>query len=210
MLLRNFPISDSGIENIPWEKREKVFLYLGILSVKRGIEQIAALGRFLDEHKEFGYKIRVFCEFVPGEEKKLESLLAQISPETLELNRYFIDHKEALREIENSKFGIAFFTRYFFAQVENTTANKIFEYMLHGAIPLVTAVPGMDEYISHLETGVLLPAEREAEEIMKMLPLLERDGQAISDAGRKSAQDNFLWDIEKERLIKYFETLNIS
>ena len=206
-LVRNFPIETADITPVDWHKRKKIFLYIGLISIHRGFEQILEFANLLSQSNEQDYRIKIIGMFSPDHKKIIENLVSQMPSDISELSTDWVDHKTVLKEIEQARFGFSLFDETIIPHVKFTTTNKIFEYMLHGAIPIVTYVPELEEYIKNFENGILLPLGEEANKLFKLLPEIEKNGEIISSNARKYAKSHFLWKFEKERYISLFEEL---
>lgn len=204
-LVRNFPIFAMATNNTRWSERPKEFVYIGIISLQRKLDAFIELAKWLEEDR-IDYKLRIVGKCAMTEIRKIDPLLKLLPEEFVIQNLNGIEHSEVHKLLENVRFGIAFFNNdeRNLRRIGEATNNKIFEYMLHGVVPIVTDTEGFSQYIEHMKNGILLPPGREIEELKKSWAEIEKNAPKLSENARKTAE-KFKWEDEERNLLKSYE-----
>ncbi|RKZ31585.1 hypothetical protein DRQ27_03810 [bacterium] len=204
-LVRNFPILNHDVEVIPWDSRDKVILYLGLISTKRGFDVVLRIAEFLKANPELGYRIKIIGKLDPGELERLERLISRFPRDVVDLVLDWIPHEKALMEIANARFGLSLFSKDALRHAAATTTNKIFEYMLYGAIPILSYIPELEEFVSDGADCIFLNPGNEIVDFQIKFSQAIEHGIRMSRTAREKALERFLWQNEKSKFLKVYE-----
>ncbi len=200
VLVRNFPYQRTSPIK-PWLERNKIILNLSGLSAERGLPELAAISRKIAESKT-GYHLHlhgIIVEDIPVVVRDSIKMLEQYGATITNDWRTF-DHLIPL--LQDSRFGIFF--RRTLDYAEFTTINKLFEYVIYGAIPIVHNCKGMSMFIENGTTGFLVDLGSEAEQIQKILEISPDELAEISARAAEEFNNKYIWEKELPKYLSLF------
>jgi glycosyltransferase involved in cell wall biosynthesis len=201
ILVRNFPPVDKFTDlPIPYEKRNKWLVYIGLLSKPRGIEEMAEGAKLAKKRSSF--------EFVVGGKFAPPSLKSRY----LENNELrFLDWlslDELVNVLKESQAGIIIPN-----PIERYLTNypvKMFEYMAAG-LPVIASKLGVSaEFVEECRGGILVDPT-DPEDIAKAIQWLfdhPEEAKEMGIRGREMVFSKYNWGIESEKLTALYSRLN--
>lgn len=201
ILVRNFPPVDKFTElPIPYEKRNKWLVYIGLLSKPRGIEEMAAGAKLAKKRSTF--------EFVVGGKFAPPSLKSDY----LENNDLkFLDWlslDELVQVLKESQVGIIIPN-----PIERYLTNypvKMFEYMAAG-LPVIASKLGVSaEFVEECRGGILVDPT-DPQDIANAIQWLfdhPEEAKEMGIRGREMVFTKYNWRIESEKLLELYSRLS--
>jgi len=204
--IHNFPILDElapGIINHSWKSRSDSIIYVGSLTLDRGIkEMIQAVG--LVQRKK---KVRL----VLGGTFTTKSLENHIKglPE-FEFVEYhgFLSRKEMVKIFLKVKAGIV--VTHPNPNHKNAYMTKLFEYMSAGIPVIASDFPLWRSIIDEARCGLLVEPMNPEVLADAIIYIIENPEEALEmgKCGRKAVREKYNWDYENIKLLKLYKDLS--
>ena len=203
VVINNYPIiSDLTQINQDYKNKENSIIYIGGISIIRGIYEI--LDAF-EKIKEQDVKLYLAGSF---ENENLENeILNRIKNNKNIAYLGFLERKELLKYIKKSQLGLVLFH-----PEQNhieASPNKMFEYMSLGVPVLASDFPLWLEIISKNQCGVNANP-LDPNEIVSQITQLISDPQKAFELGQNGIRvvnEKFNWNIEEKKIIKLYKNI---
>jgi glycosyltransferase involved in cell wall biosynthesis len=198
-LVRNFPIAESFLREVPYSGRRDSIVYVGLLSRARGAAEM------MEGHRLASAKVKI--NFIAG---------GKFAPASLEqelLSRYKVDYKswlpydQMISTLYESKIGII--VPHPIERYKTNYPVKLFEYMAAG-IPVIASREGESAaFVKEAEAGILVDPLSPAEIASAIIKLSSDQTAAaqMGERGRKLIFSRYHWEKESEKLISLYRTL---
>jgi len=202
--IQNFPIIDEFAEDTarPYQERLQVLIYLGAISVLRGVKEMVAAMSYLPKTSEA--KLWLAGKFSPAE---LETEIGK-QPGWDRVNFLgWQSHEEVLSVIGKARLGLLLLH-----PIPNhitSRPNKLFEYMAGGIPVIASNFPLWREIIEGAGCGVLVDPfdiKRVAESIKWLLEAPE-EAEKMGKRGQEVAFEHYNWDIEGQKLLQFYDSI---
>jgi glycosyltransferase involved in cell wall biosynthesis len=202
--VQNFPFLSQLIPNpfIPYQQREKIVAYVGVVSALRGakemVEAMALLPQRLDA------RLRIAGIFSP----------VGLEDETRRLSGWgrvdFLGwqvHEDAMAMLGEARMGLILFH-----PVPNHTEaqpTKLFEYMSVGIPVVASDFPLWREIIEKIGCGILVnPLDPEAiAKAMQWLFEHPAEAEEMGKKGQEAIREHYNWDVEAEKLLTFYKRI---
>ncbi|MCB9222891.1 MAG: glycosyltransferase family 4 protein [Crocinitomicaceae bacterium] len=198
-VVQNFPSTNDfqGITTIPYEQRNNIIIYSGLLHENTGFKSIVESSKLLPE----GAIIQIIGKIYPTSLKKeLESCknIEYIS---------WTDRKSVLHKIKNAKIGIALYQ----PTKQNIYAQprKLFEYMAAG-IPIIASDSKLwKEFVEENNAGINVdPASiDQIVEAVKFLTVNPSEAKQMGHNARIAFENKYDWQKESDKLVNLYSNL---
>ncbi|MFP4458560.1 MAG: glycosyltransferase [Candidatus Zixiibacteriota bacterium] len=206
-LLRNFPIIEKNYIDFP--KKQNSICYVGGLYKERRIEWIIELASKLKNYHELkDYTIEVYGPVFPHSEiQHYEELAKNIDSDYLKMHPQRITFEKAKEVFARSRFGLCFFEDK--ERFHLSLPVKVFEYMAFSAIPVLSSIKSMQNYIDHMENGIFVEDENQ-EKLLEFLVQLHHDPSKMENISKKAyrdASEKYNWKMESKRLLDLYSKI---
>jgi glycosyltransferase involved in cell wall biosynthesis len=202
--IQNFPLLIGSKINpsIPYDQREKVITYIGVISETRGAkEMIQAVGS-LPAHLEVQLKLAgIFVPSILEDEVKTFSGWGRVDFMGWQF------HEDIMALLGRSRIGLAIFHPV--ANHIESQPNKLFEYMSAGIPVVASDFPLWRQIIEEARCGLLVnPLDTRA--LAKAVQwLLEHpeEAEAMGKRGQEAVRNRYNWDQEAEKLLTFYQKI---
>jgi glycosyltransferase involved in cell wall biosynthesis len=203
--IRNFPLPEEfteGLSQVPWSSRSDSVAYVGLLSPDRGVkEMIHAVGIV---NRTRPARLLLGGKF-PAPEQEMQ---ARNLPEFAHVDfRGFLSRDKVAEVFRKVKAGIVVthpLSNHKFAYM-----TKLFEYMAAG-IPVIAAdFPLWRTIVENAGSGLLvepLDPDALAQAIIWIFDH-PREAEEMGKRGRKAVEEQYNWNIEKNRLLELYSEI---
>ncbi|MEZ4924183.1 MAG: glycosyltransferase [Crocinitomicaceae bacterium] len=198
-VVQNFPSTNDfqGITTIPYEQRNNIIIYSGLLHENTGFKSIVESSKLLPE----GAIIQIIGKIYPTSLKKeLESCknIEYIS---------WSDRKSVLHKIKNAKIGFALYQ----PTKQNIYAQprKLFEYMAAG-IPIIASDSKLwKEFVEENNAGINVdPASiDQIVEAVQFLTVNPSEAKQMGHNARIAFENKYDWQKESDKLVNLYSNL---
>ena len=198
-LIRNFPIKQSVLKEIPYQERRNRLVYVGLLSKARGVVEMFEGFRRANE--------KVDVEFVAGGKFAPASLEQEMLPKYKIDYRSWLPYQEMIDTLYTSRMGII--VPHPIQRYKTNYPVKLFEYMAAG-IPVIASRHGESaEFVKEGQAGILVDPLN-PDEIADAIKRLVDDSVAAEAMGRRGRQlifDKYNWENESAKLVVLYNSL---
>jgi glycosyltransferase involved in cell wall biosynthesis len=199
-------IRESNDKNKRKEQDKYILIYTGGVTIQRGL-QIAIKGLKLARDKE---KTKKFKLLIVGDGSYLPIIKHQTDKEGLHDIVEFVGrktHKELLEYIEKADIGIIPHIKT--VQTDNSSPNKLFEYMSKGLPILSSNCDSVERMLMEANCGKSYKHDSPIEFSEKLLEMIEDKEKlkSYSINAKNAVEKKFNWGVAKENLIKLYEAL---
>jgi len=208
VLLLNPPIIDIDFvkkvkaESIDSVKNKPMLIYVGhTISQARGIEQLINALEIANK------KVRVGLWLIGEIDDTYLKKIASMNGFKYVQYLGYMDYIKAMSYVNNADIGIAAILDV--ADHKNTSANKLYEYMLFGIPFIGTNFPKWQKELENIRAGYFinpLDVKNYSELIVKMISQKEFSKE-MGNEGKKYIQENFNWKIESEKLLSVYREI---
>jgi len=202
--VQNFPFLNRSTKNpvIPYQQREKIIAYVGVVSAPRGAKEMLEAMALLPQHLNARLKIAGIFNPV-GLEDEARKLPGWGRVDFLGWQV----HEDAMAMLREARMGIVLFH-----PIPNHTEaqpNKLFEYMSVGIPVIASNFPLWRRVVQEAQCGLLtdpLNPKAIAEAIQW---LLEHPAEAeeMGKRGQNAIWEQYNWDVEAHKLLKFYERI---
>lgn len=204
-LIHNFPSMDEfspDVVTVPWQSKSDEVVYVGSLSLDRGIEEMVRAVGLVQER----FKVRLLLagDFVSKSDRDYITAMPEFS---------FVDYRghtsreETVRLLARAKIGIVICHPHFHYQCAYPT--KLFEYMLAG-IPVITSdFPLWRSLVESVGCGLTVDPMNTGEIADAIASILGNSVEAkkMGIQGREAVESNYNWNTEKKTLLDLYEKI---
>lgn len=203
-LIQNYPIMDEMLVRtpIPYNEREAVFAYVGIISRVRSAEEIVRSFELISD--QFAPQLDMAGEFDPS---SLEETLRKLPGWAAVRFHGEVSRTEVAKILSRARAGLVLFHpvhNHIYAQ-----PNKMFEYMSAGLPVIASDFPLWRRIIDVVNCGLLVDPMNPKAIAAAMRWLLDNpaEAEAMGQRGLKAVQQVYNWDIESVKLISLYKKL---
>ncbi|MBS3918866.1 MAG: glycosyltransferase family 4 protein [Deltaproteobacteria bacterium] len=202
--VQNFPFLNQSIRNpiIPYQQREKIVAYVGVVSALRGAKEMVKAMALLPDRLDVRLKIAGI--FSPGGlEGEVKNLPGGDWVDFLGWQR----HKETMAMLGEARIGLVVFR-----PVPNHTEaqpNKLFEYMSAGIPVIASDFLLWRRIVGETQCGLLVdPLNPKAiAEAIQWLLEHPAEAEVMGKRGQKAIREHYNWDVEAQKLLTLYERI---
>ncbi|MFB3883626.1 MAG: glycosyltransferase family 4 protein [Thermodesulfobacteriota bacterium] len=202
--IQNFPLLDgSGINpSIPYDRREKVVVYVGVISEPRGVKEMIQAVALLPT--QLGVKLKLAGFFAPS---NLEDKVKTFSGWSRVDFMGWQFHKDIVAMLGNARIGLA--VLHPFANHINSQPNKLFEYMSAGIPVVASDFPLWRQIVEETGCGLLVnPLDARAiSKAIKWLLEHPEEAGAMGRRGQEAVRNRYNWDREADNLLAFYQKI---
>ena len=195
----NYPLLHEITELPDWNQRQQEVCYIGGITVIRGVSEVVAALEDLPN-----VRLNLAGAFAPLSYR--DELI--LSPGWQQVNELgFVDRKAIAAILNRSKVGIV--TLYPQSNYLESLPIKMFEYMLAGIPVIASDFPLWQQIVTENKCGVCVDPKDVSAVSKAIKELLANDdaSRIMGENGRKAVLEKFNWDIEKQKLIRLYDSL---
>jgi len=201
--VQNFPLLNQSIRSnpiIPYQQREKIIAYVGVVSALRGAKEMLEVMALLPPH--LSARLRIAGAFDPvGLEDQSKKSPGWSRVDFLGWQR----HEDSIAMLGEARMGLVVFH-----PVPNHTEaqpNKFFEYMSAGIPVIASDFPLWRRVVEETQCGLLVDPLSPKEIIEAIQWLLEHPTEAeeMGKRGQEAIREHFNWDNEANKLLVLYE-----
>jgi glycosyltransferase involved in cell wall biosynthesis len=202
--VQNFPFHDGSMTNssIPYNQREKVIAYVGVISTSRGVKEMIQAVALLPPQLEV--KLKLAGIFSPS---NLEDEVKTFSGR----NRVdFIGwqfHKDIMTMLGKARIGLV--VLHPSPNHIKSQPNKLFEYMSAGIPVIASDFPLWREIIEDAGCGLLVnPLDTKAiAEAIRWLLEHPSEAETMGKQGQKAVFEYYNWEGEAKKLLAFYNSI---
>jgi len=202
--VQNFPFLSQSTENlgIPYQQREKIVAYVGVVSPLRGAKEMVEAMALLPHR--LGARLRIAGIFNPvALEVEARKLPGWDRIDFLGWQR----HQEAMAMLGEARMGLVVFH----PDPNHTEAqpNKLFEYMSAGIPVIASDFLLWRRVVEEIQCGLLVDPLNPKAIANAAQWLLEHPAEAeeMGKRGQKAIREHYNWDVEARKLLKFYERI---
>lgn len=202
--VQNFPFLGQSSRNpaIPYQQREKIVAYVGVVSALRGAKEMVEAMMLLPQR--LNARLRIAGIFSPvGLENEARRLPGWGRVDFLGWQR----HEESMAMLGEARMGLVLFH-----PVPNHTEaqpNKLFEYMSVGIPVIASDFPLWREVIQGEECGLLVnPLDpKEIAEAIRWVLEHGTEAEVMGKRGQKAIRECYSWEGEAPKLLAFYKNI---
>jgi glycosyltransferase involved in cell wall biosynthesis len=196
--VQNFPFSDESSRNsaIPYQQREKIVAYVGVVSVLRGAKEMVEAMALLPQR--LNAKLKIAGIFDPVDlEDKVRRLPGWGRVDFLGWQK----HEEAMAILSKARMGLVLFHP--IPNHMEAQPNKLFEYMSAGIPVIASNFPSWRCVVEETQCGLLVDPLNPKTITEAIQWLLEHPAEAeeMGNKGHEAIRKHFNWDNEANKLL---------
>jgi glycosyltransferase involved in cell wall biosynthesis len=201
VVVQNFPLRHeiARHESTPFVERPANAIYVGGISVERGIHQVLAAMQRLDESVSAKLILAGVCQ--PA--SLAEELASSAASADIEF-RGWCSRDQVQQMMASACAGIVTFLP--LPNHVEAQPNKLFEYMSAGLPVIASDFPLWREIVEKNQCGLLVDPEEPIEiaDAVAYLLLHPQEAEAMGRRGRQAVEERFNWDREAEVLVNFY------
>lgn len=202
ILIKNYPIMTEFLKLKKEKCDTKYVIYSGsITKIRSAKEMVQSFENIKD------VKLLLCGTFSPQKlQKEVEELDGWRNVEYLgQLQR-----EKALKQYEKSLIGLVLFKDE--GNLQGAVPNKLYEYMAASIPVIATDISQWRKLLEENECGLVVNPENPKEVANKIKKLLENPKrmEKMGENGRNLVKNNFNWDIEEKKLLKFYKKILIK
>lgn len=202
--VQNFPFLNGSMTNssIPYVQREKVIVYVGVISASRGVKEMIHAVALLPPELEVKLKLAgIFSPSNLEDEVKTFSGWSRVD---------FIGwrfHKDIMTMLRNARIGLV--VLHPSPNHIKSQPNKLFEYMSAGIPVIASDFPLWRDIIEKAGCGVLVdPLDTRAiAEAIRWLLEHPSEAETMGKQGQKAVFEYYNWEGEGKKLLRFYESI---
>lgn len=202
-LVQNFPWKDElrPSERLPYEKREAIVAYIGVLSDLRGLremKQAAALAA-----KQTPVRLVTAGQVIPGAKAELDDHSENKLVEHLGL----LDRRQIAELLSRARVGLV--VLHPTGNYVNAQPVKLFEYMSAGVPVIASDFPLWRKIVESAGCGLLVDPLNPAAIAEALVWLINHPAEAaeMGGNGQRAVSERYNWEREAERLVATYTEL---
>jgi len=207
VIVHNYPYVRELIrdgESVPWESRRHAVAYVGGLSLTRAIREMVYAMSYLPESLPAQLELA-------GPEDKEDNNLAQLSrhPGWSRVKHHgFIDQRSTFRILQNVRAGLVLFHPE--PNHVESLPQKMFEYMGAGLPVIASDFPFWRKILGESGCGIFVDPQdpKEISNAIEYVLTHPREAEEMGLRGKAAVLQNFNWDTEAEKLIRFYRAIN--
>jgi glycosyltransferase involved in cell wall biosynthesis len=199
-VINNFPLLSELYSDEPWEERQAIVSYAGVISAVRGIREIVMAMGAVKSNARLALA-GTFAE--SGTEEEVRSLSGWSRVDALG----YIDRESLRRVLGDSVAGLVIFSP--LPNHMDAQPNKMFEYMSAGVPIIVSDFPLWREIVDGAGCGICVDPGN-PEEIAEAIDRLVLDSEAarrMGESGRRAIIERYNWPAEEKKLLGAYSKL---
>lgn len=205
-IVQNFPTLTEMVPSpdLPYESRKRRAVYVGRLSETRGIRQMVAAAGLV---KDPEFRLVLGGKFVPDAIK--EDVADDPGWEKVEYLGE-IDRKTLVKVYNESRLGLV--VMHPTPSFLSNQPVKLFEHMLARLPSVVSDFTNYRKYVAEIDAGLVvnpLDPSQIADAIQWLLDHPE-DAQRMGHNGQKAIIENYNWEAEAEKMVKFYRTVVLT
>lgn len=201
VVVQNFPLRHeiASHESLPFVERPVNAIYVGGISVERGIQQVLAAMRRLDKSLNAKLVLAGVCQ--PA--SLTDELENSAEPADIKFCGW-CSRGQVQQLMASARAGIVTFLP--LPNHVEAQPNKLFEYMSAGLPVIASDFPLWREIIDTNQCGLLVDPEEPFEIADAVAYLLShpQEAEAMGQRGRQAVVERFNWDREAEVLVNFY------
>ncbi len=195
-VVRNFPIYRN--QDISDDIRKKSIIYVGVMYPERLVSNMIEVGRYV---KDMGFEVEIYGPAHNLDIDELKKRAAQYSNVTFQPEK--ISYDITRQKFNEAMFGLCLFDDS--PRMTRSFPNKVFEYIAHGAIPIITPIKSILDFLEDGQHAIVVEGG-DPKIIAERIESLA-DTDTLRKKGREILKNRFNWDIEKEKLLDVYKQL---
>jgi glycosyltransferase involved in cell wall biosynthesis len=202
--VQNFPFLNQSSSNpaIPYQQREKIVAYVGVVSALRGAKEMVEAMALLP--RRLNVRLKIAGIFNPvGSEDEARKSPGWDRVDFLGWQR----HEEAMAMLGEARMGLVLFH-----PVPNhmeAQPNKLFEYMSAGIPVIASDFPLWCQVMEKTQCGLVVDPLNPKAIAEAIQWLLEHPAEAeeMGKRGQKAVREHYNWDVEARKLLTLYERI---
>jgi glycosyltransferase involved in cell wall biosynthesis len=200
--VQNFPllVQSSGNSNTPYQQRENIIAYVGMVSALRGAREMVEAMALLPAR--LGARLKIAGNFSPaGLEEEARRFKAWDRVDFLG----WLSHEEAIAVLRRARIGLVVLH-----PVPNHTdaqPNKLFEYMSAGIPVIASDFPLWRQVVEGNRCGIVVDPlnPRAISEAIQWLLDHPTEAEEMGKRGAKAIRESYNWNREAQKLLTFYE-----
>lgn len=196
--INNFPIAAKFNVNTNWKDKKNEICYVGGIFASRGIVELVEALELLE------VKLNLAGNFSP---ESLRNKLAGMKGWKKVIEHGFADRNKIQEILSASRIGIV--TLHPTRAYTHALPVKMFEYMAAGIPVIASDFPLWKSIVEKHRCGICVnPKDPKAiADAVQQLMKNEKEAEQMGANGRKAVEEQFSWEKEEKKLVKFYQNL---